>query len=199
MVCSIFHCINLVNNLCQTWLCFCTQCSYHKCSRITSDNRLAVESFADRFTHSNSTFRCYYDPDNPSHALLEVVGLATAVNAIVWPALATVCGLSLFLFQVSFFLFYCMIFHGLENVASMQVANFSTVSVGSLLHWWKLLKKCQFILTASQVINCVIRPNTSWDPNTFFFLDWTKFCCYSPCVYSLWCCMHFVHICSDSF
>jgi hypothetical protein len=65
-----------------------------------SDNSQAVKSFFQRFTHSNGTYRCYYDPDNPNHALLEVVGLATAVNAIVWPMLATVCGLSLFLFQV---------------------------------------------------------------------------------------------------
>lgn len=82
------------------------QCSYHKCSRSASDNLEAVQTFEARFQRGDerriiaNAGRCYFDPDDPGYSLLEIVGTATAINAIIWPGLATVVGLIIFFFQI---------------------------------------------------------------------------------------------------
>jgi len=85
---------------------FALQCSYHKCSRSKVDNKNAVAAFASKFVATDDRTvvrhpgRCYFDPSDPSYSLIEIVGMATAINAIIWPMLATVVGLAIFFFQI---------------------------------------------------------------------------------------------------
>lgn len=87
----------------DSFACVCIlQCSYHRCSRIVEDNSQAVLQFAQKYDLSSSPFPCYYDPNNSTFAVVEIVHLSTTANAIIWPALALMVGLIVFFVQVSF-------------------------------------------------------------------------------------------------
>lgn len=87
------------------------QCSYHKCSRIRLDNAQAVKTFQENFGNDGQSYPCFYDPDNSGFVLLEIVALSTAINCILWPALALASGLVIFFVQI---------FHTDENKAKQR-------------------------------------------------------------------------------
>lgn len=76
------------------------RCSYHRCSRIVEDNSQAVLQFALKYDLSSLPFPCYYDPNNSTFAVVEIVHLSTTANAIIWPALALMVGLIVFFVQI---------------------------------------------------------------------------------------------------
>lgn len=79
-----------------------TQCSYHKCDRVPAYNVQAVEQFAEAHGLPNSQFHCYYDMDDVSFAILDIVTVATVIHCMFWPTIALVTGLAI----VFVFIFY---------------------------------------------------------------------------------------------
>jgi hypothetical protein len=62
------------------------QCSLVECKSDEWEVKL-VDQFKVRWGVGVAPYECYYDPLQPSFALLEVTSLSVALHAIVWPAL----------------------------------------------------------------------------------------------------------------
>ena len=54
----------------------------------------AVKVFASQISDGD-TFRCHYEPSDPSYAILYVVTKATVVHSLFWPSLAVILGLAI--------------------------------------------------------------------------------------------------------
>lgn len=73
------------------------QCSFHKCDRVEARNHEALKRFVKRYANQGDTYPCYYEPSQRWYAIVSVVDLATAVNTILWPSLALLCGAAIVL------------------------------------------------------------------------------------------------------
>lgn len=74
---------------------FSFQCSYHMCNRVVKKNVDAVKAFAARFEEPGDTFKCHYEPSDPTYAILYIVTKATVIHTLFWPSLAVVLGLAI--------------------------------------------------------------------------------------------------------
>ena len=56
-------------------LCLLFQCSFHKCSRVVASNLEAVQRFTREHGNPGTVFPCYYAPNSPDYAILEVISV----------------------------------------------------------------------------------------------------------------------------
>ena len=72
---------------------FSLQCSYHKCSRSTESNYEAIVAFAEAYGEIGQSYPCYYDPDDMSYVIMDILTTSTVIHCMLWPAVALLLGM----------------------------------------------------------------------------------------------------------
>lgn len=59
-----------------------------------------MQSFGERYGDPGTSYVCFYDPNDPSYVIVDVVTKATVIHSMFWPLLSLVIGLSIVLIYV---------------------------------------------------------------------------------------------------